>query len=404
MKIKIQRNYWLYFLLAFLFFPPKIISLIPSWHSFYILFELFAILVTFLLILYEVAYKDIKLNYCLCIFAIFIAWLEFVTILHASIGRSFLMQILPAVGLMVTFRQAFRKNRYKQMLGAFSFYCFLIVLLNVISQIICGSSGIYHDWTTSWQAYYICGNANSFVFFYLFAIAVIYSFAQFNHNFVRLSYIVHGLMIFSLYYTMKDGGSTTGLLIISIAMIVRLFSLNKVRDFVMKHYKAILLFLGVVGIWMFVYNGWKSEWLLNQIQTLLGDNVSFLARGTIWSNSLIKIKESPIIGYGTNSIHMSADLDGVLRSAHNNYLEITIMGGIPALLLFFMFIISCFKKPAKSKEWRDFAYGAMMVVILYLVAFFVEQEPFYPGFYASAYLFYSIKLGATIPSVRTRVQ
>lgn len=158
-KIKFKKTTWLYFLSALLFLLPKIFSLLPALNTLYILVCTFGILIAVSLLFYEYVYIKSKLSICFCIFLLHILWLEFVNIIHESIGRSFLMQIIPAMGMLLIIGHAFRKGQHEQFLEAYSLYFTLIIILNMSSQIVCGSNGIYHDWTTSWQAYYVCENA-----------------------------------------------------------------------------------------------------------------------------------------------------------------------------------------------------------------------------------------------------
>lgn len=391
MRIKVQKDYFKYFIFAFLLLPPKIIAVIPSMNIMSNCITACSVLMAFVLFCQEIIKSKKKTSMSMFIFIILIVWLEVVNLLHNSIGRNFLFEIIPAVGMALLIDKVFRNSKEQIFLEAFGIYGTLIVILNLVSELLCGSDGIYHNWETSWQSIYLCGNANSYVFFYLVVLSITIACAMYSKRWVVLSYIIHLSMIWS-NVILGDSRSSTGLLIIVIALIFRLMSNHFIRNFLLKHYKYVVIGLCAVGVWFFVMNGWRSEWFLDFARTVLGENVSLIARGTIWNNAMARIKLSPWLGYGTNAVNISADLDGVLRSAHNNYFEISIMGGLPALALYILLIWSCIRKSSQKSEC---SYMIFMCLTLNLVAFFVEQNPFYIGFYFLLWLYKNVTGGGT---------
>ena len=72
------------------------------------------------------------------------------------------------------------------------------------------------------------------------------------------------------------------------------------------------------------------------------------SRTRIWENALILIKAKPITGYGTfeNYLDMAEQLSIFMHKAgvHNQYLEIALQYGVPALLLFILCLITTIYK------------------------------------------------------------
>ena len=264
----------------------------------------------------------------------------------------------------------------KFLLGT-KFYCVIVLLLNLLSQILYPTNGIYHDYSRSWQPYYFCGNANSFVFFYLFSVAV-YVIDTYNRK-QKLTldvFVFEGILI----YSMILGGSTTGITIMLLSLVASLFSFSVVRKWIKRHIRMILFVVLVVVVWLVWFGGWNNKLIVEFVENEMNEKASFIGRGFIWENAVKTIMQSPIFGHGSTSGSIILDSGGQLRSAHNNYLEIAILGGLPALILFVSIVIRCMGSVRKSRN--SLCYYATAFVSFFCVAFLVEQNPFYLGFYA----------------------
>jgi O-antigen ligase len=155
-----------------------------------------------------------------------------------------------------------------------------------------------------------------------------------------------------------------------------------------------MVLLFTLATWLIVFDGWKSKWLLDLLDQYLNENISFVERGTIWKNAVQNIVVAPIFGYGTGAVQISQDMEGISRSAHNNYLQLTIFGGVPALILYFILIFNSLKIRV-DKHKQKYFYDAMVVIAFFLLAYMFEQNPFYVGFYVMlmiSWKFQSIKL------------
>ncbi|EOT40455.1 O-antigen ligase family protein [Enterococcus columbae] len=375
MRIKIKKNSIYYFLMAVLFFEPVIFLVMPRLSVIHGLIQILLLMWSLFIILYTIIKRKHVKYSAIILLLCFFMWLIISNLFHLKTGRDFLKEMIPVIAIIVIIIDATQKNELIVLLKEFSIYGSIVVLSNLVSQLLCGENGIYHDWLQSWQAYYVCGNANSFIFHYLLVLGVLFAYIQLSGSFVIWSYIVHVIMIFSMFYALQYGGSTTGFVVMIALLLLRIISIRVVREFIFKYYKIALIGGFIFATWIVIGNGWKSEWLLDILQRYLNENSSFLARGIIWNNAMQLITEAPFLGHGTSAVRIVKDIDGILRSAHNNYLEITIMGGVPALIFYLLYIIKSLKGNRKQ------SYLLIVVVIMYLIVYMVEQNPFYIGFY-----------------------
>lgn len=104
------------------------------------------------------------------------------------------------------------------------------------------------------------------------------------------------------------------------------------------------VFLGVVG---FTYLYVQLQYLdlgiaINQLfRTYTGGNF-FSGRNTIWETAYKYIAQAKFFGYGfNNSVMKSSGFD---KSVHNTYLHILLQGGLVGLSVFYLFIMSIWKR------------------------------------------------------------
>ena len=215
------------------------------------------------------------------------------------------------------------------------------------------------------------------MFFYLFS-AGIYILDTFRKK-KKLTldvFVFEGVLI----YSMVLGGSTTGIVVSVLILLSSMMSFEIVRNWFKRNLRLFFLAVLAFSVWVIALGGWDNPTVMSFINNVLSEDQSFVARGTIWGNAIQLILGSPIFGYGSTSGSIVMDNSGVLRTAHNTFLEISILGGLPVLLLLLTIIIRAVFRLKKSKD--SMCYYAIIFVCLYCLAFLVEQNPFYIGFYA----------------------
>lgn len=381
MKISI-RNLILkigYILLIFLNMRPMIFSIWPKMDRINLFIDYFQIIVTlsiFLLFLVDRRLKN--LAFWGPIIGVF-GCVIFSNLINGAIGGTFILQSLSLISFLLVVQNAFRNEHEHIMFASMTFYFIVITLLNLYSQIHYGIEGVYHDWKNSWQAYYVCGNANSFVFFYLTGVGISMAYSWKGRKEKLISYIYHLIVMCSLVYSYTLVNSSTGMVILGGLLVFRVLAIDRLKKIIVKYYKKIIVIVAVFAIWLILFGGWDSNWLLDMLNFTLGENESFIERGIIWQNAAENILKSPIWGHGSGAVRISSDMEGSLRSAHNNYLQLMIQGGITTFAFYVVLIWNCVKR--NNKEFIKEEYDINIVIAFFLIAYLFEQNPFYVGFY-----------------------
>jgi hypothetical protein len=117
------------------------------------------------------------------------------------------------------------------------------------------------------------------------------------------------------------------------------------------------------------FGAWKIEFIQKLIFNLTGESTSFIARGEIWSYYYSVLLNSPLIGFG----YIRSGI-----SAHNTFLQLTYYGGLVSISLLLVPIIDAF---IRYKNDSEFEFVKITLIISFILLFFFEQNPFYPGLY-----------------------
>lgn len=375
-NIKMQLGIMKYIILSFIFMPPMIISVWPKTLMLSTAIEYIAIIESVIIIIIELS-KARKSNVWISIL-FFMLWMLICNFINWSLeGLIHYFKIfIPLVGYVTLIHRCFRRNEENAFLTGSSIYYVIICILNLISQLIF-TEGIYHDYSVSWQGYYICGNGNSFIFFYLISAAVLIFNSIYKRKKISLFVVTFEIM---LVYSMTLADSSTGL-VVCLLLFIFTNTLTKWAVKLLKtYYKFLLLIVVPFIIWFLGFDGWNNQWIKEIIYKYIGESASFIARGTIWNNAINNFLKNPIWGYGTENVLVSVDANGIARSAHNTYLQILLYGGILAFILFINVLIKGLRC-LRDKNIFGTQYF-ILIIFLYLIVFLFEQNPFYMGFYA----------------------
>lgn len=174
--------------------------------------------------------------------------------------------------------------------------------------------------------------------------------------------------------------SGTGLVGYAIALVILIICIIKRNHIWANPYvltvSALILFFAIT---IFREQGFLSY----IVEDVLQKDLTFTGRTTIWDFYLLRILESPMLGYG------SGYRPYLNLFPHSGYLNIMIMGGAVNTVFLSVAVVACFKRMRKEPNrkinvliiWTIFAYEIMMLTempdILYLVILM------YLGYYGS---------------------
>ena len=134
-----------------------------------------------------------------------------------------------------------------------------------------------------------------------------------------------------------------------------------------KIFFALLIIIAIIGAWYIVWNNEIVDALINPGQGMSG-------RDILWPAAISAMLDRPITGYGVNSdlameavyVHGGYNEDIVPVPVHNGPLDLGVMAGFPAAILYvLLFVISFIRLLASSMEFttKRFFIAAMIIYI-----------------------------------------
>ena len=141
-----------------------------------------------------------------------------------------------------------------------------------------------------------------------------------------------------------------------------------------RNMKLILLLFVVVYVLFFIYIIWNGNTideisLADQfIEGTLSKDTSFSGRTKMWANAVAKIKESPIIGFGVQSVEWNDEHIGG-SGPHNLCLQLLLQGGCILCFSFVGILFLVIKRISKD-VYPYTTVGVVALCVLMLMSLF----------------------------------
>ena len=363
----------------FIIAPPYIFSVLPEYSTPISVLNKVAFLISFAIVAYYFSKR--RPSRIIILSIAFTLWIAFCDLLNNNSGiPAVINEMIKIIGLSCVIELTYNSPKFDIAFNKWADYFFIISVVNLASQLV-KSDGIIYLREKSWQPYFVIGSANRFVFFYIIAFVIncIYVFHINQKNIGRLV-LLSAIIVASFIIA---GNSTTGF-IVSLILISPLLLQNKfIKAFLLKHFRGLVL-TGILFMAYIVLGGWNSSLVQNLVNSI-GESSSFTERGEIWTNAIKLILENGLI-FGSGSQNTQFSLyNGLMRSTHNTFLQVTIYGGIIALILFVIIIVVTFKNINYCKYKKtDIMQYIVVAMISIVISFSFEQYPFYLGFFIIA--------------------
>ena len=368
------------FILAFMFFPPDLLRVDERFEFLYKIINysswLLAICIVIFCGTFYLGKRKKNIDAKSLLLLLFFLILIFSTLLSGNDIRAILMFSTKVIMLDFLLYHLYCRGKLILFLRNLYFYLFIMVTCNLASQIL-SPNGIVQSSGANWQPYFICANANNYVFIYIFALAIgsIVEFKVYN----KIKIDVYLLWVIELV-SMLMSDTSTGLLAVLFAGLYLFVIIKTPIKKLLKRPRTILAIL-IIGFFYFVYFN-NGDMISIYIKRFIGEDVSYEARVYIWQTAVQNIKLHPLLGYGMGVADLAHDALGLTRSAHNNYLQILLEGGFIGILIYILFVYRCLVDIVKQKSIiSDLKFLQVYFVIIYLIVFFVEQNPIFIGFY-----------------------
>jgi O-antigen ligase len=382
-KINIIIN----FILAFIFFPPELLKVDYRFQSLYKYINYGSwFLSIYILFICGIFYlcsdlylgKTKKVIGAKSLFLIlFFFVLIFSTIINGDSAKSILIVATKVLALDLLLYCLYCWKRHLYFLRDLYIYLFIMIACNLLSQVLI-PNGIVEPNGVNWQPYFICSNANSFVYVYIFALAVGSILELKLYNKIRIDvYLLWGIE----FVSMLMGGTSTGLVAVLLAGMYLLVIVRMPIKKLLKRFRVILTILICIFVYFIYFN--NANMLSNSIKMFTGEDSSYSARIYIWQIAVEQIKLHPLLGYGTGTSNLAYDASGLARSGHNNYLQVLLQGGFIALSVYVLFVYRSLADIIKEKVIvADISFLIVYFALIYMIVFFFEQNPIFIGFYS----------------------
>lgn len=248
------------------------------------------------------------------------------------------------------------------------FFFYSAFVFNLIT-ILFFPDGLYLEVSTSGNIHmcYFLGVANQFGTYFFPGFSLIWFAELIDLNGNNRFYSISSIIIFAVSFAACN--NSTGLITTVLLAVFYIMSINNKLGRILSM-KSILILYGVLCGAILA----GSSWLLNSkfssfLVDIVGKDITFSSRTSIWAVGILKFLEKPIWGYGRSSGYAVLTYYGRLFHAHNIVLQILLETGLVGLVLFVLFILnSSSESKYTSKNCVTALYiGVITTLIYYLM-------------------------------------
>ena len=283
------------------------------------------------------------------------------TIRTEGVGRELLFKTGRIISLCIIAESFIKHGALKPFCHAFFHVLFLWFVLNFVTILLYPEGWYIND--KGWGYNYFLGYKNDQINYFLpmLFFAGISNYLKSKPSRYYLPLLIVGVLLTSLL-----NRSTTSLAVCSFLLLFTLFAINK------KLYKWINLnlffIIGLISSFFFIAGVLSGELLdLSETASEMADKGgdSIAERGLIWIDAIVLFIQHPILGNGSVSFLSNTNLE--FSHAHNQFLDILVVGGI---VLFFVFCLQIIDISSKMKKIN---IAPLYNIILFVfLAYFIE--------------------------------
>lgn len=361
------------------FFEPEGFEKIPLIDDLYFAIRVISILTVIMLIIINIKNRQKRINE-ITIIAIYF----FTFIISMMYNNNFtinkIWSVILFLGSCIYFKM--RLLKYTRMVIKTTYIILMcLCFFNIISVLL--NYNFAKDYTS--QIFYLLGIRTSFTFYSIFLIyiSMIYSYITRGSVFSLKSFLGIFIAIIQLFLEWVATGITCTLIFFIVYSIFK--KINKINISVgvereKKKDKKINAFIMTI-IGLFLNYGivvWRIQDVFkNFIVNVLHKNVTLTDRVFIWDVALEKINKSLVWGYG-NLFEQIEWYDRIMFT-HNQFLQVTIAGGIIGLICFIVLFIYTSINIDKSKDIIMKSLGIAMLFTVFI--FMITEIAYYRYFF-----------------------
>lgn len=285
----------------------------------------------------------------------------FSTIRFEGIGRELLFKTGRIISLCILVESFIKSGGLEPLCKAFLHVLFLWFVINFITILLFPEGWYIND--NGWGFNYFLGYKNDQINYFL---PMIFFAGISNYIKSRPSSYNLPLLIFGVLLTSLLNRSTTSLVVCCLLMLCVLLCIKR-RLFRWINLK-LFLFVALIASFFFIA-GVLSGDLLDMSEAVSdmadkgGDSIS--ERGMVWIDAIVLFLQHPIFGNGSISFLSNTSLE--FSHAHNQFLDILVVGGIA---LFFVFCLQIIDISSKMKKIN--IVPLYNIILFVFLAYFIE--------------------------------
>ncbi len=338
-------------------YPSGLGQLIPASTAVYNIGSVLSFLVVVAMI---ATYRRVAVNYAVILVLVMELWLSYMTVIFKSASlKENIFSFTSSVTITLIIYHF--SDRLDEVIEAVLINFEWLIYASLISVILYYPDGMYIGGD---KPQYFLGHENGIIFY-----AIPAMFAALVHMKKEGRYLRGILLIAACLANILIVWCATAIVGIAVAGFVVFIAIFFRKPI---SYYMILICMVVADIVIVFFQTYaKNEFLAYVIQHLLEKSLTFTGRTKIWKRAMELIPTCLWTGMG-RGYHV--DALGLTYHAHNQYLELLLEGGIPLLVMQFIFLIYIGKKLGDMREKTFTGILVCGMTTLLLVEFIAQSR------------------------------
>lgn len=254
-------------------------------------------------------------------------WMSADVLIHQGINVTAFAGIVSALSVCLLIEMSMSRGRAAELLNAFLLLYEVLIGLNLLTMLI-WPKGLYYTPSESWDNWFL-GYRNMFLFYFAPALSLELLNRHRTGKAARMNVVTAVCTV-----SMALSGSATGMIAIAVFDVLYITHLYRVKlcNILTVTVAALAANVSIVCL--------NVQQYLAPLFALIGREVNFTGRTTIWERTIALIQKQPLLGYGMQSEEVRGATAGLWSGvkAHNFFLEQQYCFGIIGTVLFLAFL------------------------------------------------------------------
>ena len=309
------------------FFEPAYVTLCaPAARVFYNAGEVLSTLIVSGMFLWNVVQKKRLSGAMIALFALE-GWMSVDVLIHQGVSKPAFLGIVSVLVVGMLIETMMSREHAAELLNAFLLLYEILIGLNFLTMLI-WPKGLYYTPSELWDNWFL-GYRNMFLFYFAPALSLELLNRHRTGKAARMNVVTAVCTV-----SMALSGSATGMIAIAVFDVLYITHLYRVKlcNILTVTVAALAANVSIVCL--------NVQQYLAPLFALIGREVNFTGRTTIWERPIALIQKQPLLGYGMQSEEVRGATAGLWSGvkAHNFFLEQQYCFGIIGTVLFLAFL------------------------------------------------------------------